>query len=165
MKQIINKTFYCLLVVYIVLILLISFKVISKYTLHFEIFSFLLAAFSIFIAKKQKIEINEKLIFIPLIIVILSRFIPYLTNSIPLGYDVGIYKYAIESFPNLIDKWSLGTFPPLFLILTSLINKLTTINFTLTLFLIILEVILSLVLYITVKSYFNKESAFFARYQ
>ena len=159
MKTTLNNTFLQLTIIYSILILLISLNIITKYTLQFQIFSIVIAISSIFLIKNKEISLNEKLIIIPLLIILTSRITPYINNNIPLGYDTGIYKYAIGQFPNLIDKWAIPTFTPLFLPLTVILSRLTNITFALIHFQIILELLLALTIYITVKLYFNKESA------
>jgi len=169
MRKTLNNTFIILLFVYTILIALSYFNIISKYTLHFEIFAFILAILAIFVLKdNKKIHFNKYLILMPLIFILLVRIIPYINNDIPLGYDTGIYKYIAEAYkenlptiPDLqLDKWVRTGHEPGLFILTDFLYLLNfNTNQILIYFLIFLELLLGLVIYITANKFFNKNTA------
>src|SRR3989344_4399672 len=156
MKNIIKSSFYQLLIIYTILIALVSFKLIFKYTLHFEIFALILALLSLFLIKQKEPKINKLLLITPMILILLIRIIPYLSNSIPLGYDPGIYKFAIEGNK---ENWIYSTFEPGFLIFTDLLRNILTIEQILIPFFIFLGLLLGLTIYITTKKFFNQDIA------
>ncbi len=168
MKEILKNSFYQLLVVYAVLIALISFNLFWKYTYHFEIFALIIAILGIFIISRDNLRtkkvINNKihyfLIILALLLIITLRVIPYLDNSIPLGYDTGIYKYGIEHGLQNYDNWILrGGLEPGFLYLMKPFTWIFNSQFILTYFLIGFCVMLGIGIYLVTKEYFNKEAA------
>jgi len=171
MKAIIKNSLFQLLIVYTILVTLANFSFISRYIIHFEIFALILAIFAIFTLKENdNFEIKQYFILLPLFLIIITRAIPFLFSKIPLGYDVGIYKYAFDiyqsSLPNIpyqTTQWFTNTFPLGF---AAVIDTLTIAGFNtsllLTIGLIFLEILLGLALYITTKKLFNKEIAFFS---
>lgn len=94
----------------------------------------------------------------------LLRIIPYITNKIPLGYDAGIYKYAIETPLNNIPNWMITqvTMEPLFLYLTTILKVFLSSQTILTTIFILITTILGIVIYITTKEYSNKTAAIIA---
>src|SRR3989344_4426879 len=156
MKNIIKSSFYQLIVVYVILIALVSFKLIFKYNLHFELFALILALFSLFLIKQKESKINKTLLIISIILILFIRVLPYLNNSISLGYDPGIYKYAIEGNT---DKWISSVFEPLFLNFTSFLKTILTIDQILIQLFIFLSIILGLTIYITTKKFFDENIA------
>lgn len=158
--------FIILLIIYTTFVFLSYLNLISKYTLHFELFALILAILAIFTIKKgTKYNINKLWIILPLVLIILFRILPYLGNSIPLGYDTGIYKYIIEKYqqnlPSIpeygLDNWIRGGFEHGLFVITDLIHLIGySNNFILTFLLIFFELLLALILYATTKKYFDK---------
>src|SRR4030067_2738347 len=102
----------------------------SASILHFEILALILAVVGILsLEKRDEIKIPAKLMIIPFVIILASRLLPYLNNSVPLGYDPGIYKYAMEAYqqnlPYLpsenIDLWVRNGFEPGLFMITDLL--------------------------------------------
>jgi hypothetical protein len=160
MKQILKNSFYQLTGIYILAVLLISLNLFWKFTLHFEIFAVILAVLGISIIKKEKfneLKLNKRLHYTLLIIGVLLiigfRVIPYIANSIPLGYDAGIYKFGIESS---ITDWSKGTFTPGFLYLTKFLNQIFSTQSILTWIFILFNLLLGTSIYFFCKEQFNK---------
>ncbi len=105
MKQLLKNSFLQLVVVYTILVAIINFGFVDKYVLHFEIFALILAVLGVFIIKSgSDFKIKPIILIFPVVLIIMFRIIPYLRNSVPLGYDPGIYKYIIETYQqNLPD--------------------------------------------------------------
>lgn len=174
MKQIIKNSFWQLLVIYVILVLLISLNLFWKYSLQMSIFALVLAVLGISVIlevdinKKDK-PINKKIHYstfiLAIFLIVFFRIIPYLSNSIPLGYDAGIYKYGIESFDSQgfgIADWAKGAFSPGFLYLTKGLMFLFSSQTILTAIFILFNLILGLSIYFATKEYFNKQTALIA---
>src|SRR3989338_8415008 len=125
MREIIKNSFWQLLSVYTLLVIAIALGFLGKYALQMHLLAILLGILGIFAVsrfEKENIKINNKLhytlLIISILIIILLRIIPYLGNSIPLGYDTGLYKYGIEHGLQNLDIWILsGGMEPGFLYL------------------------------------------------
>ncbi|MDW7727481.1 MAG: hypothetical protein SCH70_10320 [Candidatus Methanoperedens sp.] len=167
-KEIIRASFYQLLIIYAILVFLTDLGTISKYTLHFGIFAIVIAVFGALSIRKgdnNEIRFPPVLIALPFIIIIISRFIPYLNNSIPLGYDPGIYKYVmemyLESLPGLpkenTDLWVKSWSPPGLFVITDLLYLIGfDTHAILTRVFIFFELLLALGIYVTTSRFFGK---------
>ena len=165
MKSTLQTSFYQILIVYSLLILAIAFGLFSKYSLQFHIFAILLGVFGIFVLNDIKnntnietnqSKLNKKLFYIlfasAIILIFVLRLVPYLKNSIPLGYDTGLYKYGIEFGLQNLDKWILqGGMEPGFLYLMYFFKLFLSSQFILTYLLIAFCVVLGLGVYFVVK--------------
>lgn len=99
LKEIIlNKKF--LFGVYSLLIILSCFGFESKVYIPFYVaFAFFIGWLYFFGEGEEKdFKLSRWLIIIPLIIILVSRIIPFVFSETPLGYDTGIYKKNIEDF-------------------------------------------------------------------
>src|SRR3989344_1791876 len=173
-REIPSNTFYQLLIIYTILIIMITLSILTKYTIHMEIFALVIGIFGFFIIKND-INIKENdlkflenkymhygLLIMALLIIFLLRAIPYMNNQIPLGYDTGMYKYAIESGLTNLDKWVVMIEEPGFLYLMSIIKIFLPSQFILTWLFILFNALLGFAIYLTTKEYFNKTIATFA---
>jgi hypothetical protein len=156
----IKNTFTQLIVLYTLSILLILINILGKFSIQLNIASLILALTAIPIIKKTNLNLPEYLIAIPIILTLVLRIIPYINNSIPLGYDAGIYKYGIETFQGINStEWAKATFTPIFIYLTTILRTFFSTEIILTYILIILNLLIPITLYITTKEYFNKSTA------
>ncbi|MBU1246257.1 MAG: glycosyltransferase family 39 protein [Nanoarchaeota archaeon] len=168
MKQTIQNSFYQLLTIYTILVLLISLNLFWKYSLQMSIFAIIVAILGISTITKEKPSKPKKihiwLFILAIITTIALRVIPYLKNQIPLGYDAGIYKYAIESGLSNADKWIVTqvTMEPFFLYLMEPLKLFFSSQTLLTYGFIAFCLILGLAIYLTTKEYFNKTTAIIA---
>jgi hypothetical protein len=111
-KRIFVHTYIQLSILFVVVIFLKEIGLLPSYFLNFILFGYLLPIFAIpllFEHKKLvKPRIHVKPIYIYLAIIILFiliiniRLQPYTNNSIPIGYDPGFYKYAIDLYLNTL---------------------------------------------------------------
>ncbi len=164
LKQILQDSFYQLLFIYVILIVIVSLGVFSKFTLHFEIFAVIIALLGFFVIRKSPDKfINKKLhialFIIALLLIVLFRAIPYIGNNIPLGYDTGLYKYAVESGLQNLDHWVRAGVEPGFLYLMEPLTWLFSTQFILTWLFIAFNIILGLAIYLFASSYFGKRVA------
>lgn len=166
-KGIMRTSFHQLLIIYTILVFLASLGTISKYTLHFEIFALILSVFGVISFEKNKsdIKIPSVLILLSLLVLLTSRFLPYLNNSIPLGYDPGIYKYVMEAYlqnlPEIpgenIDFWVKSGFEPGLFIITDLLYIIGfDTHAILTWGYIFFDLLLGMGIYVAASKYFGK---------
>jgi hypothetical protein len=169
-KQIIQSSFYQLLFVYAILVLLIALSLFWKYSLQFSIFALIIAVMGLVIISREDKELrplNKKLHYalfvLAILLIIVFRFIPYIDNSVPLGYDAGIYKYGIEHGLENSDKWILsGGMEPGFLYLMEAFKLFFSVDFILTYLLIGFCVLLGIAVYFVSKEFFDKTTALIA---
>ncbi|MFH1256288.1 MAG: hypothetical protein V1494_03255 [Candidatus Diapherotrites archaeon] len=183
MKINFSETFSILAIIYFALILLASFGLLEKYVLHFELFGVVvgvIGAISLMQAKpapfaskgllpkENKGKTLHLILFASIAIILATRLAPFISNSIPLGYDPGIYKYAFESYaaglPNLpfqaLDLWLKHWEPQGFFVLTDILFVFGfTIEQIITSFFIFAELLLGLVIYAVAKNFFGKKEA------
>jgi len=129
-------------------------------------------------ANGSELNANEKggnkkwmwLVVPALIIIFVSRIVPFLGFEAPLGYDTGIYKKSIENFaralPNLPafskGAWDLSQPWGLFLS-TNLLSLIgLSSNQILYGYYILLNLLLGLSIYVVVKKFFNQNAAILA---
>ena len=165
-KIITQNTFWQLLIVYIILILIISLGFLSKYSLYFNIFALIIAIFGISILndKSSELNISKKihiaLFILSIILIIAFRITPYIDNSVPLGYDAGLYKYGIEKGLINLDQWILyGGMEPGFLYLMKPISWIFSTQFLLTFGFVFFIALLGFAVYIFSREYFDKNTA------
>ena len=113
----------------------------------------------VFLEETKQPGLNRFLILLAFLLILAPRIIPYLNNSIPIGYDAGIYKYAIE---HPFEEWMQVAVPRGFTFPLAFLNLFLPINFILTYLLIGFELLLGFALYKTVKEYVNKNTAIIA---
>lgn len=167
-KSIAQNTFWQLLIVYIIFIFLIAIGFLGKYVLYFNILALIIAIFGISILnnkdKKSESNIPQKLqialFILSIILIIIFRIIPYVNNSIPLGYDAGLYKYGIEKGLVNLDQWILyGGMEPGFLYLMKPLSWIFSVQFLLTFGFIFFIVLLGFAIYVFSREYFDKNTA------
>lgn len=167
-KEVMKTSFYQLLVLYTVLVFLAGIGIISKYTLHFEIFAVILAVFGVLSIEKKEDEINIPpiLTVLPIVILFVFRIIPYLNNAVPLGYDPGIYKYIMETYssklPGLpgenLEIWARNGFEPGLFVITDLLYLIGyDTQSILTGVFILFELLLGLGIYAAAGRFFGKD--------
>ncbi len=187
MKINFNEIFLVLATIYFFLVLLASFDLIGQYVLHFELFGVIvgiIGAIAILNKKPERIFVRKKILqkesistiiqiifVLAIILILVTRIIPYTTNTIPLGYDPGIYKYAFEAYssnlPNLpfneLDVWLQQWEPQGFFVLTDLLNIYGfTIDQIMIPFFIFVQFVLGLMIYSITKHFFGKKEAVLA---
>ena len=171
MKEIAKNSFWQLFLIYSILVCMLVSGFLWKFSLQMNIFAIILGILGsyVFISLKDEKETKLKnsvhwIIFSLLIILILVlRIIPYSNNSVPLGYDPGIYKYGIEQGLENLDNWILtGGLEPGFLYIMKFLNFFFTSDFLLIYGLIFFSCILGLSVYLLVKEYSDKETGLIA---
>jgi hypothetical protein len=164
--EVIENSFYQLLLVYAALIAVISVGFISKYSIYFNILAVVIALFGISLLFKE-FKISEKinknlhlaLFILGSFLIFYFRIIPYLNNIIPLGYDAGIYKYVIGSSLNNLDLWIFQSMEPGFIYLMKFIKLFFSSDFILIHIFIFFNFILGISIYFFTKEYFGNRTA------
>lgn len=169
MRDVIRASFYQLLIIYTILVFLASIEIISKYTLHFEFFALILAILgAVSLESKGEVRIPSVLIILAFAVILGSRLLPYMGNTVPLGYDPGIYKYVMESYlQNLpaipkenIDLWVKSGFEPGLFIFTDLLYLIGFDTQTiLTWVFIFFELLLGIGIYVAANRFFGRNAA------
>ncbi len=160
-----ENSFYQLILVYSAFVILIAFGFLRRFSLQFHIFALLVAFAGIWILLKdgKQFDIKKGLYYsifvLAILFIIVLRVIPYIGNDIPLGYDTGLYKYAIEKGLENRDLWVLQGVEPGFLYFMNFVKMFFDINFILKWLFIGFNVILGFSVYLFVKEYWNKNAA------
>ncbi len=157
MKEIIKTSFMQLLIIYTVLVFLISFGIFKKFAVHFEIFALIISILAVISVDKEKnIKISKYWLILAFVLIFLFRIMPYIHNSIPLGYDPGIYNYIMQN-SSVNDKWVIQGFEPGLFMITDFIKLFgISANSILTYGLIFFELLLGIAVYFTAKKFFNR---------
>jgi hypothetical protein len=157
MKEILKTSFMQLLIIYTVLVFLLSFGILRKFVVHFEIFALIIAIFAVLsIDREKSIKISKYWLILAFVLIFLFRIMPYINNSIPLGYDPGIYNYIMQN-SSVTDKWVIQGMEPGLFVITDFMKLLgLSVNSILTYGLIFFELLLGISVYFTAKRFFNK---------
>ena len=83
-------------VLYLILILLSFFSILPSSVIVYSIAAVVIAILFLIAREEKEIKLSKKFLILAFLIILTPKVIPYLGNSIPLGYDAGIYKYGIE---------------------------------------------------------------------
>ena len=164
-REILENVFLQLVLVYSVLVALIALGFLKRFSLQFHLFAVFtaFAGIGILLRKGKKLEVKKgwhySIFILAILFVIVLRVMPYIGNDIPLGYDTGLYKYAIEHGLENRDLWVLQGVEPGFLYFMEFIKILFNINFILKWLFIGFNVILGLSIYFFAREYWNKNSA------
>ncbi len=166
-KDILKSSFWQLFVVYVIAVTLVYLNIIPDYSVQFVYFALVIASFGYFALEKREDtkKIAWYLYLIPFLIIITSRVIPYLHNSVPLGYDPGLYKFIFESYAHHkpLEQWVISGFPPgLAIIVLPFYWLGFSSNFILIHLLILFDLFLGVCIYLATSEWFSKRSAFFA---
>lgn len=170
MKNTFKQTFWQLIVIYTAIITAIALGFLWKYSLQFSLFALIIAFLGSYIISKEKTSnktLNKNLHYflfiLAVLLILVLRAIPYISNSIPLGYDAGIYKYGIENGLKNLDNWILrGGHEPGFLYLMQFFKIFFSIGFILKWLLIGFCILLGSGVYFVVKEFSNKQTGLIA---
>lgn len=174
LKHIFENSFYQLLAVYTLLVVLISLNLFWKYSLQLQILALIIAVLGIvviskksyfgFSSKYNKLEliIHYSLFVIAVLLIVGFRIIPYINNDILLGYDSGIYKYAIEKGLENKDSWIFRNMEPGFMYLMEFFKMFFSVEFIMNYLLIGFCLLLGISIYFVSKEYFDKKTGLIA---
>ena len=116
------------------------------------------------LSSQQALTLNL-VIIISLVLILVTRFLPYVFTSVPLGYDPGIYKFVMESYRDIMPLISSGALaswikswtPSGLFILTDVFYLFGFgTDFLLKETFIFLELLLGLMVYVVGKEYSNR---------
>ena len=163
MKEILKNSFYQLIFLYSLVIFFISLGFLWKYSLQFHILAIFLGLLGFFLIDKK--EENKKinrvletfLIFFSLLLMLFFRLIPYKNGSVPLGYDLGLYRYAILHGLEFKDLWILsGGMEPGFLYLMEVLKIIFDVDFILKVVFLFFSLLLGISIWIYTRRSFGK---------
>ena len=163
MKEILKNSFYQLIFLYSLVIFFISLGFLWKYSLQFHILAIFLGLLGFFLIDKK--EENKKinrvletfLIFFSLLLMLFFRLIPYKNGSVPLGYDLGLYRYAILHGLEFKDLWILrGGMEPGFLYLMEILKIIFDVDFILKVVFLFFSLLLGISIWIYTRRSFGK---------
>lgn len=161
----INNSYKQLIIIYSLLVLLISFQLLWKFTWQLNVLALVIGVFALWDKSKDICfgKYSKYFLFGLLVFIFITRIIPYFGNDIPLGYDAGIYKYLFDNGLSASDNWiySGPTMELGFRILMLPFSFLPT-NFQLTYLLGFFSVILGLSIYVVTKKYYGSDKALLA---
>ncbi|MEM3154151.1 MAG: hypothetical protein QW165_01115 [Candidatus Woesearchaeota archaeon] len=161
-----RQTSWQLLTVYLILVTLASFRVFTRYTLHFEIFALIIAI--IYAVRKEKTEKKAQLpawlLIVGILLILATRIAPYWDNGLPLGFDAGFYTAAIEQYSaGDVDEWFAKWSPPGLFTITNFFKATGTSTIALVVyFYILLQMMLGGAIYTFTKTFFNRNAAILA---
>jgi len=166
MRGILQKSFWQLIVVYVALAGFITLNAIPRYAFHFELLALIIALIGGFSLDwpKEKDEKYTWIIWAAAILIIILRIIPYIGNSVPIGYDAAFYTAAIDQYSeNRLEEWFYNWSPPGLFVFTNVFKAFgVRTDVILTAGVILFELLLGLMVYLAAAELFNKKSAAFA---
>jgi hypothetical protein len=159
-KAIAAGSYSYLLPAFAVAILLLQLDLVSTTFLNYGWLALAvgLAGAALHLGEDRDIALPQVLILIILALSLLLRTIPYLGNSVPLGYDPGLYKYAFE------HPVQATSFPLIFRLVMGGLDGLFGSQFLLVPLLIILSASTSVVIYLTTSRLFNQAAGLIAAF-
>lgn len=168
-KNTIQNSFVQILAIYTLAVILIVLGVLYKYSVSFSIAGIIIAILGTVIIKKYTYKsmhniLHYTFLALAILLLLVTRITPYINNSVPLGYDPGIYKYAAERGLENKDFWVRDSVEPGFLYLMEFFKIFLNTNQILIGLLIAFTLLLGIVIYLTTKEYYDKDTALIAIY-
>lgn len=141
-KKIIESSYIQLAIIFTITIFLKEIGVLQVSSINFILFAFILPIFAIAALLRaggdeiHKVRYAVVIIVLIVLFVFIVRVIPYSNNSVPLGYDPGIYKYAMDTYigslPQIPERdlplWIKVTFEQGILVLMDVMHIFTSIT-------------------------------------
>ncbi len=158
-KEIIQQIYPVGLIIFLVLQTLVVTNIIQENVLSFAVFGLFLGVAGIYFSNKslKTIKISSWWLVTAILLTILFRVIPYLNNSVPHGYDAGLYRNAFE---NPFGDESLKTYYPLFFLsVMSTLTRWTSSNFVLIPLFIIISASTCGFIFLAAQKLFDKDVA------
>lgn len=160
LRNVISDSYFYLLSVFVLVVFLVQLKIIPEFFLNYTLLGIIIGFFGIALYSKEKVQISHYLLFGALILVLVTRIIPYFSEAVPLGYDPGLYKYLFEN--PFAAEWLKGMYPLLYSIIMFVLNFLLGEIVTIYILPVILSLLICYVLYYVVKKLFSKEAGLIA---
>ncbi len=157
-REEIKWSFFYLLVFYLIMVSLLELKVISKFSFNLSLLAIVIGILGITLShKKINYDLPDFLIFIGFGFAFILRLIPYIHNTVPLGYDSGLYKFVFEH--PLKEAWIKSAYPLGFTLIMHALTFIISSEFLITYFFVLLSASTVFVIYLVVKKLFNKRVA------
>jgi hypothetical protein len=116
-QETIRGSYFHLLAVFLLAVFLVSFTILPPWRYNLLFLAVVLGAFGIALQPKGAVRIPVWLLWVALALALVVRILPYLDQSVPLGYDPGMYKFVFDH--PFADEWTKGAFPLLFVLVLS----------------------------------------------
>ncbi len=116
-KKIIESSYIQLAIIFTIAVFLKEIGILPVSFINFILFAFILPIFAIAALLHTKEDEVYRIRYAAIIILIIVlfvftvRIIPYSNNSVPLGYDPGIYKYAMDTYIGSLPQIPEGDLP------------------------------------------------------
>ena len=116
-KKIIETSYIQLAIIFTITVFLKEIGILSVSSIDFILFAFILPIFAIAALLRNKENEMHRVRYATIIVLIIVlfvfavRLIPYSDNSVPLGYDPGIYKYAMDTYIGSLPQIPEGNLP------------------------------------------------------
>lgn len=159
--RILKQSFWQLIVIYVLTTALITVKIVPRYALHFEIFAVIIAGIGALALNEQQAKARTGwIVWLASALIILFRVIPYLQYNIPIGYDAAFYTAAIDQYTSdAVEQWFAGWSPPGLFMLTTIFTRFgVQTEILLTAGVILLEILLGVMIYLSGKEFFNRQA-------
>jgi len=166
MRGVLQKSFWQLIVIYVILSVFITLNAVPRYAFHFELLALMIALIGGFSLDWPK-ESDEKytwIIWVSAALIIILRILPYIHNTVPIGYDAAFYTAAIDQYAeNRLENWFFNWAPPGLFMFTDVLKTFgIRTDVILTAGVILFELLLGLMVYLVAKELFNKKTAAFS---
>lgn len=162
MRGAFEKSFWQILLIYILIVAIITANILPKYALHFELLALAIAIIGALClnAKKTKEDGSKYMLWLAFAMIIIFRTLPYIHNPIPLGYDAGFYIAAIDQYQaNSVGSWFMNWAPPGLFMLTNVLKQFSVnTEVILTTGVILIELLLGILIYLVGTEFFGKRA-------
>lgn len=160
-QEIIKDVYYNLLVVLLIVVSLYEFNVLTDYIFNYYALVLIVGILGIFVkARDNEYVLPSFILILSIALVVVVRVIPYIGNSVPLGYDPGIYKEIFER--PFQGGWVLSHSPLFFSLVMHFFTILFGSDFVLGPLLIVFSSLTIITLYFVVKKFFGRNTGIIA---
>jgi hypothetical protein len=155
-KNTIKESYFHLITVFVIAVTFLKFNIISPYFINFVLFAVIIGFFGYSLSSKsQNINLPFYLVYVAFFVALILRIIPYIGNSVPLGYDPGMYKIMFEN--PFGGEWIKGNSPFVFVFLMAILNILFGSDFLLIPLFILLSALTVFLFYYSATKMFGKD--------
>lgn len=170
-KDVFSRSYVQLILVYCAILLLGQFIPFFRTFIRWEIFAAILAVFAVVsFGRHEGKELKHAWAYVLLafIIAVSLRATPYMGNTVPLGYDSGLYRSTIDAYTNALpaipeaslDTWMKQSQEQGMFIIADVLHLFGSDWYVMeTAFMIFFSSLLVLPIYLVSKRYFGERSA------
>lgn len=149
-----RKSYFHLLALFALSVFALKLGLVQAFELNFFLFALILGLLGLsLVPKGEEPSLPMWLLYVAVGIALLVRIIPYVGNSVPLGYDPGLHKFLFEH--PFGEQWLEGMYPLLFTLVMGGLERITGSWFLLVPLFAALSVLTAVVLYVVVRRLFG----------